>query len=283
MERVRISNGSVEAVIWTFGAEIKSLKKDGHEVIWEGDAAVWEGQAPFLFPICGALREGRYVLDNTEYRLAQHGFAKNMLFDIESKSENSVTFLLRDTPETLECFPNKFECRITYKIIENRLEITYDVTNTDSRTMYFSMGAHEGYACPEGIEEYSIIFENEEKLETVLLDGSYLSHDTEVLAADTHELPLKYEYFDDNSLVFTNLRSKKLSLTNRRSGKSISVDFNGFDYLVLWTMPHAGFICIEPWCGIPDYSDSDYDITRKEGIIKLAPGCGVKRRHSIIL
>ena len=96
-------------------------------------------------------------------------------------------------------------------------------------------------------------------------------------------IKLKYEYFNDNSLVFKNLRSKKVSLKHRSGGKYISVDFHGFDYLVLWTMPGAGYICIEPWCALPDYADSDYDITRKEGIISLEPGESCTRQHTIIL
>ena len=141
MKQVRISNEIAEAVISELGAEIKSLKKNGREIIWEGDPSVWEGQAPFLFPICGGLRDNRYILNNREYHLEKHGFASKMQFDIESQCENAVTFLLKDTPETLECFPNTFECRVTYRIIETGLAITYDVKNTDIKTMYFSMGA----------------------------------------------------------------------------------------------------------------------------------------------
>ena len=283
MKQVRISNEIAEAVISELGAEIKSLKKNGREIIWEGDPSVWEGQAPFLFPICGGLRDNRYILNNREYHLEKHGFASKMQFDIESQCENAVTFLLKDMPETLECFPNTFECRVTYRIIETGLAITYDVKNTDIKTMYFSMGAHEGYVCPEGIEEYSIVFEHNERLETALLDGGYLGHDTCVLAENARELPLKYEYFfNDNSLVFTQLRSRKVSLIHKSGEKCISVHFNGFECLLLWTVPEAGYICIEPWCGIPDYADSDYDITRKKGIMTLKSGERCVRQHTII-
>ena len=147
--------------------------------------------------------------------------------------------------------------------------------------MYFSMGSHEGYACPGGIEEYSIVFENEEQLECTVLDGRLLIHGTYSLGDNGRELPLKYKYFDDNSLVFTALSSRKAILKHRNGKFAVGVEFDGFDYLILWTIPNEEYICIEHWCGIPDYTDSDGDITHKEGIIALEPGNHCIRRHTI--
>lgn len=280
IKNVQISNGILDVTISELGAEMKSLKKDGHEVIWEGDPTVWSGQSPFLFPICGAVKDGKYKMSGKEYRISKHGFAQNMMFEITNQTEETVTFVLKNTPETEEVYPWEFECSITYSI-ENgdELEVTYDVFNIGEKKMYFSWGAHEAYACPEGIEEYSIIFEEEEKLDTVLLDGSLLSHDTYRIAENTKELALKNEYFKLDTLIFKDLKSRKVTL-RRHDGKNIAdVDFNGFDYLLIWTMPGAKFICIEPWCGIPDYNDSDGDITRKQGINEVESGKHFVRKH----
>ena len=36
------------------GAELQSLKrKDGTELLWQGDAEYWDGQSPLLFPFPG--------------------------------------------------------------------------------------------------------------------------------------------------------------------------------------------------------------------------------------
>ena len=63
------------------------------------------------------------------------------------------------------------------------------------------------------------------------------------------------------------------------------VEFEGFDYLFVWTKPkaYANYICIEPWCGIPDFVDSDFDITKKRGIVKLEANSEKVLTHSIIL
>ena len=37
------------------------------------------------------------------------------------------------------------------------------VENLSDKEMYFSIGAHEGYSCPEGIEDYEIKFDEENK------------------------------------------------------------------------------------------------------------------------
>ena len=68
-----------------------------------------------------------------------------------------------------------------------------------------------------------------------------------------------------------------MTLFNRESGRRITVDFDGFENLLIWTIPGAGYVCIEPWSGFPDYSDTDGDFTKKNAIQKLAAhGCMTK-------
>ena len=78
------------------------------------------------------------------------------------------------------------------------------------------------------------------------------------------------------------LKSRKLTLKNDRTGYEIGLDFNGFPYLLIWTKPNAKYICLEPWCGIPDFLDSNFDITKKKGIICLRKGENATRTHKIL-
>ena len=50
---VTISNEFLTAAFSEIGAELKSLKSDNREYIWNGDPAFWTGSSPVLFPICG--------------------------------------------------------------------------------------------------------------------------------------------------------------------------------------------------------------------------------------
>lgn len=281
-ENVKISNGDTEVTINSFGAEINSVKRNGEEYIWCGDPEVWSGRAPVLFPICGGLKDDKYVYGGKEYTLEKHGFARDSEFEIESVESDRAVFLLKATEETKIKYPFDFELRIIYKINANKLEVEYNVLNKGENTMYFSIGAHEAYACPEGIEDYSVIFEEEEEFESSVLDGNLFEHKTEKIAKTGKELPLKYEYFAIDAQSFLGMKSRKATLKNNKTGKSATLCFDGLDYFLLWTMPTGRYICMEPWSGFPDFVDSDYDITHKPGITELASGDTCVKKHSIV-
>ena len=266
---ILISNDSLSVKISTFGAELKSIKKNGKEKLWDGNPDVWSGQAPILFPICGGLKEDRYIYKDNEYTLKKHGFARQSEFTVESNDKNSATFLLKYDDDSLKCFPFEYELRIKYTITENSLNVDYIVKNIGKDTMCFSVGAHEAYACPEGIEEYTVIFDKNEDLNASVLNGNLLTDKIETIKKNAKELPLDYKYFAIDALVFLNLKSRKVSLKNNLTNECIDVCFDGADYLLLWTKPDAKYICIEPWCGVPDFEGSSYDITEKRGIIPL--------------
>ena len=149
--------------------------------------------------------------------------------------------------------------------------------------MYMSIGSHEAYACPEGIEDYDVIFEKKEPLNSCLLDGNLIAHSTVPIIKETDTLPLYEKYFAVDALVFKDLKSRSATLRNRKTGKSVTVDFEGCDYFLLWMKPGAGYICMEPWAGIPDTVGSSFDITEKEGIIALDGKSEYNHTHSITI
>jgi len=282
-EIITISNGIITAGISTYGAELVSLKKDGFENIWDGNPEFWSGHAPILFPICGRMRDNKYIYNGKEYPMKGHGFARRSEFLLEEKSDKSATFLLKSNDETLAVYPFCFEFRARFTVEENTLKTEYITTNSGDNTMYFSVGSHEAYSCPEGIEEYSLIFDEAEDLENSLLVGPLLTHDHDHFGK-TCELPLKYEYFPPrDTLIFEKLKTRKVTMKNKNTSRSITVTFDGADNLLIWTMDQAKYLCIEPWCGLPDYADCDYDITKKAGIMVLEPNQTMEKSHTIIL
>ena len=281
-EQLRYTNGVITALISTKGAELKSVVKDGKEYLWDGNPDIWTGQAPLLFPICGGLKDDKYRFEGKEYTLKKHGFARLSEFEIERKEEASITFILRSKEEIKKQYPFDFELRVTYTLLDNKIDVAYAVKNVGSGDMYFSIGAHEGYACSGGIEEYSLVFDKEENLTCNILDGNLLEYNT-YSVGEGRELPLKYDFFAIDALTFLNLKSRGVDLVHKTTGKSLRVEYDGFDYLFVWTKPNANYICIEPWCGIPDFVDSDFDITKKRGIVKLEANGEKVLTHSIIL
>ncbi len=280
-EQLVISNEYISVTISARGAEMQSINKGGKEILWDGNPEVWAAHAPVLFPICGGLKEDKFILDGKEYTVQKHGYARFEEFEVEYSDKEKAVFLLRSNEESLKNFPFEYELRIIYTLDGCKVNIEYNVKNLSKGDMYFSIGSHEGYACPEGIEEYSIVFDKCEDLDSSILDGNLLEYNTVNVGKNTCELPLRYEYFAVDALVFLSLKSRKLSLKNKATGETVGVEFDGADYLLLWTKPGAKYICIEPWSGIPDFVDSDFDITNKKGITKLGANDTYVKKHSI--
>lgn len=281
MAQIVLSNSEISATLSTKGAELISVKRNGEEKIWVGTPEVWPSHAPILFPICGGLKDDKYIYNGKEYSLQKHGYVRFLEFELESCSDESAVFLHRYDEQTLEKFPFKYELRVIYTLNGNSLKVDYRVKNLSDEEMYFSIGGHEGYYCPEGIEEYSIIFEEPEMLDSSILDGNLLLHETVNVGKNTRELALKYDYFAVDALVFLNLKSRRVALKNNRTGYSIGLDFEGQDYFLLWTKPGAKYICLEPWCSHQDFIDGNYDFKSKPGIVRLSGNEETTKSHTI--
>lgn len=278
---VILKNNILCAKIQLRGAELKSLTRGDAEYIWPGDKAIWASSAPLVFPICSAMKDNSYYFDGTKYEMQKHGYARFCTFRIETQSKTTATFLLRSDEESRKVYPFDYELRITYRLEENKLFIGYNVKNCSDGNMYFSIGAHTGYFCPEGVEQYDLILPEKESLENTLLQGDLLSYQTQPITENCDRLALKYQYFEKDPLTFENMKAREVTLKNRVTGREIKVCFPGFDTFLIWTIPGAPFVCLEPWCGITDRIDTNQDITTKEKIQVLAPGDVFTREHAI--
>lgn len=281
MERIKIFNDKLSIELSKTGAEMKSLKYEGKERLWDGNPEVWSGQAPLLFPICGGLKNDEYIYNGKIYAIPKHGFARRKTFDLESCTDNSAVFILKSNDETKKCYPFDFELRVIYTVEASTVTVEYDVKNTGNGAMYFSIGSHEAYSCPGGIENYSIEFEKEEKLNASLLDGNLLRYETVPVPTVGKTLQLRDEYFKNDAIVLTDLKSRSVVLKRNTGNERIRVDFCECPYLLLWMIPGAEYICIEPWNGIPDYVDSDCRIENKKGIIAIKADETKTIRHTI--
>ena len=276
-----LKNDRLTVLINQTGAEIRSIKFDSEDVLWSGDPEFWAGVSPIMFPVCGGLRDDIFEFEGKQYPMVKHGYARFEKFEVESSTNSSVTFLHKSSEETHKHFPWDYELRITYSLHGAALDVRYDVKNTSDSTMLFSIGSHEGYACPEGIEDYDIIFPQKETLDAWPISGYFLEHKPVRLLKESNVFPLYYKYFAVDALVFKDLKSRSATLRNRRTGRSVTVNFPDCNYFLLWTRPDAGYICMEPWCGIQSMVDDGYDISVKEGIKRLAAGSTFTATHTI--
>lgn len=278
-----IKNECLTATFCDSGAELHSLKdKNGKEYIFR-DLNVWGFSAPTLFPICGGLKDDKYIYNGKEYHLEKHGYTRTAQFTVEDVSDSAITFICKDTEETRKCYPFNYELRIIYTLEGMSLKVRYSVTNTGNEDMPYSIGCHEAYLCPEGIDKYTVIFDEKETLDTHLVRGNLLDYETKNIITDSDRLALNYPMFADDALVFSKFNSSAVELAANDGSRRIRVEFPEFSHLLFWTTftVDAPYLCIEPWCGCPDMIDSVYDITKRPGILTVKPGEVSVRDHKI--
>ena len=269
MKTITIKNDNLTVKIDSFGAEIKSVKQGDTEFMWHGDPEVWGNTAPVLFPFCGRLKDGKYTYEGNTYEMTIHGFAKITEFEIEEQQEDSVVFLLKSNEETKKNYPFDFEFRVSYTLEQSTITVSYNIKNCSEGPLYCSVGSHEGYACPEGIEEYTLLFDKEEEMEILAYEDGQLTLNHTSLTEPSDQLELSDKLFIVDSLVFNTLHSDKVTLLHRNSDKKITLSFPGHSYFIIWHKPGGKYICLEPWCGMGTLKDSGYELTEKEGIMKI--------------
>lgn len=264
-----ISNSSLKASIKHAGAELFSIKDhQNKEYIWEGNPSFWGKHSPVLFPIVGTLKNNTYTVNNKEYQLPRHGFARDMEFELIDQTENSAVFSLQSNNETLQKYPFEFELQLLYTLEEKELIIGYKVINKGNTKIPFSIGAHPAIALPHAFEKYSFQFEKEEVLKYNLLENDLISDKTKVLETTAHIVPLKYKLFENDALVFKTLESNSLTILEDNK-PYVKVNFEDFPSLGIWTKEQAPFVCIEPWFGYSDTAENSGDLFQKEGILVL--------------
>lgn len=281
IDTLKIENNFLSVSISTKGAEIISIKnkKDNAEVIWQGDKKSWNQHAPILFPIVGKLKDKSYNLEGETYKMNNHGFAYKSTFTIISKTNTEVVLGITSNAETLKIYPYNFELQVKYELVSSKLNITNTVTNTNNKDMYFSIGAHPGFNLPINnkgeYDDYFIEFnkkENADRLPLTKKEGMLSNICIKNYLNNTKTLKLNHKMFSDRVIILEGLESTSLTIKSKKSDTAIEVGIKGFPLVGVWTSSRADapFVCIEPWCGVTDYIDTDGDFKKKKAIQKLA-------------
>jgi galactose mutarotase-like enzyme len=274
---IKVRSAALTAEINPLGAQLSTLRdRDGRDLLWNGDAAVWAGRAPLLFPIVGSLAGGTYRLSGKSFALSRHGFARGKPFDVVATTSSSATFRLRADDSTLAVYPFPFELEVSYVLASSTLSVTALVRNTGSEPLPASLGFHPGlcwplpYGAPRAA--HFIEFETDEPAPIRRIDqDGLLKPERLPTPVATRRLLLDDELFRDDVVIFDALRSRSVRY-GAANGPKIELRFPDAQYLGLWTKPGAPFICIEPWQGITDPAGFADDFRHKPGVFRVAPG-----------
>jgi galactose mutarotase-like enzyme len=281
---VSLENESFKVEINPFGAELWSIvnKTTGYEYIWQGSDP-WKRRAPILFPIVGRLINDAYTWKGKSYSMGQHGFARDMMFDIVEQSSLHAVFRLLPNNLTRFQYPFEFQFDVSFRLEENQVIQSFSVENfnQNSDSMPMSFGAHPAFNTLP-IKSFDLQFENEEsEVSETVVNG--IRNEIKRSVFKGENITLTSELFNQDALIFSNLSSKSIAIVHNDGSELLSVEFPGFSHIGIWSKPGAAYVCIEPWMGIADHMNHSGDIEIKEGITLLKPGEMIARSMVIRL
>ncbi len=274
-----LENEQIRISVDTMGAELRSLRKKATdtEYMWDARPEYWKRISPVLFPIVGSLNNGSYRCDGREYPMSQHGFARDMEFELREQTGDSLRFVLRATEETKERYPFDFELELGYRLCGNDLAVSWKVTNCDDREMYFSIGGHPAFLCPiggRGVQtDYKLAFDTDHTITSGIIgDGGTLSERTKTFALTDAKMDITADLFDEDALIIEHDQAHEVSLCDPDGVPYLTVRFDA-PLFGVWSpaKKNAPFICIEPWYGRCDRETFTGDLSEREYGNKLVP------------
>jgi galactose mutarotase-like enzyme len=286
--RVALDSGELSAEIDPQGAQLFTLRdRAARDLLWNGDAAVWSGRAPLLFPIVGTLAGGAYRLGSKTYRLPRHGFARNRTFTRESSDSSTALFSLRADEATLLVYPFRFELQIRFELHGPTLSLTACIRNHGEQAMPASFGFHPALRWPlpfgQPRSAHFIQFETDEPDPVRRIDADgLLTPQLYPTPVTGRRLALTDALFQDDVIIFDRLRSRSV-IYGSSEGPRLQLNFADAPYFGLWSKPGAQFICIEPWHGITDAEGFTGELTDKAGVFVVAAGDSMSASMSITL
>lgn len=278
---IALENDQLIVKINQHGAELVSAwnKEAELEYIWYGDPMYWGRHAPNLFPIVGRLQGDQYNLAGQTYYMNQHGFARNMDFDIVEQDVDYVRFSLSDSEATWRIYPFAFRFDVIFRLKGTELFVDYEVHNPDKqKSLFFSVGGHPAFNLPlDGgkFSDYYLSVKPEKVYDRIRLVGPFSNPNMPTPFNADIPLRLRQEDYHDDAIILKLDRQKTTFLLARlanQHGMEMTVD--NAQYLGIWTPAgkDAPFIAVEPWWGIADTVDATGNFKEKFGNNVLAAG-----------
>lgn len=225
---------------------------------------------PILFPFPNRIREGRFTWNETPYQIplaagqvnAIHGFCYDRPWRVIEQTEQSVTgrFQLSvDDPDRRQGWPADCVIDVRYRVIENRLECQFRISNPDTRPLPWGLGTHAYFKLPFGRQSspehclLTVPVTEEWELDAFLPTGRR----TAVESRDSLRQGVRFgsRTFDN---VYTGWESDggtvRCSIMDEVPGIEMHQVCDGrlFREAVVYTPPARNAVCIEPYTCVTD-------------------------------
>ena len=287
-----LENQYLKVTVADNGAELCSVYDKENEVerIWDAEPSVWNRHAPILFPFVGKVANGVYRIDDKEYEMkTQHGFARDMDFELIEKTDSSITQKLVSNEQSKKLYPYDFELYVTHTLDSENprvLSVKWELKNVGSDEMYYSIGGHPAFTLPikesNEKEEFFIGFEGSEELTYITINtDTGLAIPNEKYTFKTEDGLIKFFDVIYKTLIFEHEDIKKVSIAKPDKTPYVTMDCREFPYLGIWTKTTGNFICLEPWVGRTDDEGFAGTLEEKVGEQKLNVGETFKITYSM--
>lgn len=232
------------------GAIVTSLKVNGKEALYLDQATFDDptrnvrGGIPVLFPLCGPQAEPAVM--------KQHGFARNLAWDVVEQSDRRAVLQLSDREETRAVYPYQFTYSLCFTVHSSGLRIEQTIRNTGDATMPLQFGFHPYFQVGAKSE-----------LEFELPVTTY-SDNKSSDAGPFQGFDFEREEVD---WAFPNPTAGQASFRDCSRGMEFTVRYSPeYRELVFWTLKGKPFVCVEPW------SSSRFAYPDGEGVHRIGPG-----------
>jgi galactose mutarotase-like enzyme len=279
-DRHSIRSAEISATIKPEGAELCSLRDgEAEELLWQAGPE-WPRHAPVLFPVVGKLAGDTLRHGGREYRVTQHGFARDSLFAWVERTATRAVLRLEDSEATRAAYPFRFRLEMIYAVEGATLSVTTRVSNPGDTVLPCGVGAHPAFRWPlaAGVaqEAHLLEFDAPETGHALAVENALLGAE-KPLPFDGRVLPLSPALFAQDALVMPDVASRAVRFVapgaEGEVARVLTVSWEGFKDLGIWSKPGgAPFLCIEPWYGMASPVGWDGDILDKPGILLLPPG-----------
>jgi galactose mutarotase-like enzyme len=222
------------------GGLVTSFRVAGRELLYLDPATLNDGTKnvrggiPVLFPTPGKLEHDRFHWGGQSGELKQHGFARNLPFEVvkADPARAEVLLRLRSSATTLAVFPWEFSLELGLRLEGARLVIASRIENTGTRVMPCALGYHPYFFVDDkartSIElQATRVFDNVKKAY-----GPFTGFDLNAPELDLHLLDNPH---DTGALAF----GDGTRLVVRGSPE--------FTTWIVWAVTGKDYICLEPW------------------------------------
>lgn len=243
------------------GGMVTRFRVGGREIFYLDEATFRDPSAnvrggnPVLFPSPGKLAKDAWAWGGRRGSMKQHGFARNLPWEVLTRSEDRVALRLRSSDATRAVYPWDFRAEYTYSVEGAALSIAMRFTNEGDSPMPFGAGFHPYFRVPEAAKAGTRVetgatraFDNVQKSE-VAFEGFDLT-------APEVDMHLLDHGGSEAALEIEGEAPARIQLTGSPE----------LGVWVVWAQKGKDFVCLEPWTCRGDALNTG------EGLLVLAPG-----------